>query len=1215
MGNSPSTPAGQTENSSSATSSGKTHHSSTNKQTQVATAAASSSSSGSGATGTTSGPVRGSHSNIPIHPPSASTNSPLRPSPTPYVPMTQHRPAPPPAPAQPRQQQQQPHQQHRLSQYAPTPYQLHLQNTNNQTLHSRPQQPNLGLQRMTNHTQPSPSQPTAAADDEIPTIVLQEQMETMLIEIATTESRVRELREELDTFESHPIFQTMMLAWLLSFNPGDYSMQRLGDLKRDALRAWEPVLASFKQGHFTEQNLTEFEEQLFHSIIQDVISHANMIVGSTLPPEQLIQNLIQVAHTELESARKTLEQNRNAYQECQLTLQSRGVTPAVVLDSPEIQRQIEEEKRMKQEAKLAKDRKMKELAAQRLQEEERLRGARMREQERQREQDRQREQERQRERERQLEEQENQRKLDARRKEQEETRKKQEESRKKTEELRQKLLANPTTPGRSSAATTPNTNQFAGHVSGRPKASSVSVPTALPPYAPLYGRRVHAESPAAFGVSFAEEETVLTDQDEGARFATPSSTHSAATSGHDHGYPRVSLPGSYPIAAATTEGDEDEVPSTPLLRRTRLNVKTPETGAGQRPMSMMDPSAAAAASSQNASHVHPISEASQHSDSQQPNHPPHPALYPPAQIPVSPVGPEPIHMAMPQPFIPDYSRQDLPHTMPQPALYPPQIISDQEYQDRLANERLEQLRKQTEEMQRELLRSQEQQRLHAMTIQNLEMQGQVPSPGYPPYSHNPPIGPAHDHASDEYQEQYAGHHSYSQYPHPQGYLQQQQSHQNYQPQFPHQQQVYQGYHAEYANEPVPLPYNGPMMNGQDQQFNNYGQYGGYTNQTNTSNWGPGLQQQHPGYMQQQQQQQHHQYPSSLSPAHQHQLYLQQQQQQLQQQQQQQQLPPGQQDGYVEPSSQRTQGAVTYSVSPYGDAYDFGPAPTGARLSAAVTQPTSTTAITPGGQEPENDASSANVLPQIRANPVKAPVRRGPQAILPDEQQQEAAQGSQASQGHGDTDSNSQSESLPPSSVGSGVSNQGVAATDVDPNQRPVSSHSSKNRVEEEEHQENEQEEEEVLQRSMRKSDVASIQASAPSPAPRRSPVPSLTPAVRPANRASQVFPFPTLQPALRSAPRPSLRPAARPVVAGGMASASLETTPSVAKESDDNSMNINMRSMAIATESEHIKGRSSGPSAENEVQEPPTPTRSNSASSDTKKPLVPKKPLALRSKS
>jgi len=203
-----------------------------------------------------------------------------------------------------------------------------------------------------------------ATEDEIPTVVLKEQMESMSIEIATAEHRVRELREELDTFESHTDFSTMMLAWFYSFNPGDYTMNRLEDLKRDALKAWQPVLSSFKEANPSTgsgQSLTEIDLQLFESIIQDVISHANLIVGSTLPPEDLIENIKQVARAELQSARKRLDDNRIAFQECQMTLQQRGVVPASVLA---MQRQMEEEQRQEMEARRAKEQRQKDLEAQ-----------------------------------------------------------------------------------------------------------------------------------------------------------------------------------------------------------------------------------------------------------------------------------------------------------------------------------------------------------------------------------------------------------------------------------------------------------------------------------------------------------------------------------------------------------------------------------------------------------------------------------------------------------------------------------------------------------------------------------------------------------------------------------------------------------------------------------------------------------------------------------
>lgn len=273
----------------------------------------------------------------------------------------------------------------------------------------------------------------------------------MLIEYATTESRVRELVEELDTIQSHPVFSSMILAWFLSFNPGDYSIHRLDDLKRDALNAWTPVLASFLDSSSDGVGNTTVEAQLFDSIVQDVISHANIIAGSTLPPEELIQNLIHVAQTELENTRKALADKSNDLQDLQLKLQSRGaVLPSSVL---EMQRQMEQEQQRVQEAKRAKEQRQREEVEQKRKKEADERQKRERELQRKKQQE-------QRERERQLQEEENRRKEEALRKERQE------------EAMRRQEMSSRPGGSLGSSAVQMASHQGQGHLAGRPKAAS-----------------------------------------------------------------------------------------------------------------------------------------------------------------------------------------------------------------------------------------------------------------------------------------------------------------------------------------------------------------------------------------------------------------------------------------------------------------------------------------------------------------------------------------------------------------------------------------------------------------------------------------------------------------------------------------------------------------------------------------------------------------------
>ncbi|KAF9980850.1 hypothetical protein BGZ65_004603 [Modicella reniformis] len=1113
------------------------------------------------------------------------------------------------------------------------PYRPSQDNNNNGP--TRPQQPINPLSSSLSHS--------ATADDDIPTIVLQEQMDTMLVEMATAESRVRELREELDTFESHPIFQNMMLVWFCSFSPGDYNMQRLEDLKRDARQSWEPVLSSFKEGDGTsgvqEQVLTEIEEQLFESIIEDVISHANMIIGSTLSPEQLIQNLINIAHSELDNARRILEQNRNAYQECQITLQSRGIIPPAVL---EMQRRMEDEQRKEQEVKRAKEQRQRELEAERLRERQReLEAERLREEQRLR-----------RERERQQQEQENQRSLEAQRREQEalcrqhEEALRQQEETQKREQLRLKLEAKS---ARLSASTASHSvsNQTGGHVSsGRLKASSVP-----------------AKSPG-FGVSFTEEETVLTDKDpEDNHTSISSSAHVTGNPGRDHRL-SGSLTTRYPVPNNTShsrrgiETEEEEVPTTPLLRRPRPYHKVPDVG-----VSATTGPAGGSANTQYPPRSHSETPPLSRPEAQLLSH--HHMMYPPPQNPDPPI------MSMPQPHIPDFNGQEysrtinqsqglgqaheIPRSKPPPAMYPPQIISEQDLQDRLAAERLEVLKKQNEEMQRELLRrQQEEQKLHM-----LNMQGPLPSSGYPPYSQQ-------EHTPEEYppqpiQSQFPVHSPYGSYSQHPGYLQQQQNQQNYSNQFPHQQQqqqqqqqVFQVYRAEYANDPNSSLYNGHMMNGQDPQFNQsdlyYAQYGGYSNQANPvggSNWGPNhqqygsftQQQQHQNQQHQNQHQQQHQplqqYPLSLSTSQlymQQQQQLQQQQQQQQQQKQQQQHPDHQQrDAYVDPSSQRTQGAVAYAVSAY-NGYEFGPAPVGIEVSVASLRgpppppptppPPPPPVATAEPEGPENNADSANVLPQIRANP--APVRRAPQAILTEQQLQEAAaRAAEAAEEDREPHSPQPGTTEDSTSVQSAPANQ--ASQDLGP--------SSETGAEAGE----EDEEEEVLQRSVRRMNITPTSAPtstiscpnlaapvssprrSPSPSPRPTPLPSLRPSgnssrsdPQVARRVSQVFPFPGQRAIPREPPVPVPRPTT--IFGGVMATSSSSQEPTTNSLEDGDRHNflvVNTSRSQQDNNNTEEAAQSSSSSSSPAPQTPSTPIIRSP--SDGKRPVVPKKPLSLRS--
>ncbi|KAF9539927.1 hypothetical protein EC957_004856 [Mortierella hygrophila] len=1029
----------------------------------------------------------------------------------------------------------------------------------------------------------------AAAEDEIPTIVLQEQMESMLVDMTAAEFRVRELREELDTFESHPIFSSMMLAWFLSFNLSEYNHNRIEDLKRDALKAWQPVLNSFMEGAASD-NLTEIDVRLFESIIQDIISHADMIAGSNESPENLILNLKRIAHTELDHARRSLEQNRIAFQECQITLQARGVVPAAVL---EMQRSMEEDTRREQEAKRAQEQRQREIVAerqnalvaerqrerQRQQEEEEERLRREQEREEMQKRDREREEKQRRDRERELERQRRER---------------------AEEEIRHKALAAARDKvARPASSNTPSSTHAAGHMVGRPKATSVSVPG----YDPNFQKRMHAESPAVYALNISEEETVIGDSPVQAEHLAPY--------------------------------DDGEVPSTPLLRRNRP-VKVPEPavpgGAGMVSTSGVDSKVTPNNQYGYPNNNRTMPQHQHHADSsgQYVNHAANQAGY-------QGQGPEmQMQMQMPMPLPYEYNGhtnnqpQDMSYANKQthpaqnvsdanPALYPPQIISEDELNNRMALEQLEQIKKRNDEILRDI---QEQQRIHAITIQNLEMQGTLHDGGQDTL-----------HAQGQFQPQ-TPYMSAQGYPPPPQHVQQ--HHHGHQ-------QGYQGYQGDFVADQSGVTYNnGGAMNGQGQEaghqgdmYNNYQHYQGYNHgnmNPNNSNWNAQQQQQqqqqqHSGYIQQLQQQQQ-QYPASLTPAQ-----LQQLQQQQQYQQQLQMEPEGSlKNGYTGDHRLRRVQSVSYSTSPFGHEYDFGPveAKVGAgvvRMQQPVQQPVQqpepakeqsppTTQV----HEHENDASSANVLPQIRAKPANLANRRAPHVILSEAEQEAAAKAlkemqeeEEAEEGVAATEVSEetvvereiplpvkdkvlvairQSSRPQPTEVATYEVGHAEEAQEVEnQGQQRGSSQEEKQRrgVDEED------DEEETLHRRVRRMHVSPKPVMyTPKPTPQPAPPTSQERKERLVTPTQSQVETPVVAP--RRSPRPSPRPAPRPV--GGMVRSSQEP-------------------LSVGV-SGHRAGNSE--SSEGEKMTPMTPTE---PSVDTKRmslhrspsspPVVPKKPLALRS--
>ncbi|KAF9901650.1 hypothetical protein EC991_005837 [Linnemannia zychae] len=1080
-----------------------------------------------------------------------------------------------------------------------------------------------GFRPMRNSREPSSSHSASAAtEDEIPTVVLQEQMEAMHIDIVTAELRVRELREELDTFESHPIFSSMMLAWFLSFNLSEYNINRLEDLKRDALKAWQPVLSSFMEGSESD-NLTEIDVRLFESIIQDIISHADMIAGSNESPENLILSLKKIAHNELDNARRSLEQNRVAFQECQLTLQARGVIPDAVR---EMQRSMEEERKKEQEAKRAKEQREKELAAER---QKALAAERQRERQRKQEEEEER-----------LRREQEKQKRDREREEKQRRDREREEERQRREFQEEEIRHNALAASRvklatqSAQTTTSSTNHAANHLAGRPKASSVSVPGSYPVYESAFAKRMHAESPAVFAMNISEEETIVSDsQAEAGRFGAHNQFN------HDK-------PGQLGVysAAHAQAADDGEVPSTPLLRRNRPKVPQPAV-ATKVASTVADPSAIP-----NNQYGYPASHAS------------HQAVYPGQGANMQVPGTEmPMPMPMPQPYVTDYNRtgdqghtkqtQDMSHTNHQthsaqhvpethPALYPPQIISEDELKNRVALEQLEQIKRRNDEILRDI---QEQQRIHALTMQNLEMQGhhhhqqQQGQHGYPSYSH---AGGMHDGGQDAL-------HVQGQFQGQTPYMTAQGFPQHVQHQHSHQQQGYQGYQGEYSADQSAANYNGGILNGQEPvhqgDMYNYQQYQGYNHGIMTSsapNWN--VQQQYPGFNQQQQQQsmqqqqqQQQQYPASLSPAQLQQL---QQQQQYQQQLQMSPVEPTTPttNGYADHRLHRVQ-SVSYSTSPYGHEYDFGPVEVKiggiVRMQQPVQPPVPVKRLSPPvTPEHENDANSANVLPQIRAKPANLANRRAPQVILSEAEQEAAAK---ALKEMHEEEEEEQQRLQEEESASTEVSEETVVERGMQQPQRPasdkelpevrltsrpktvhVATHESEHTAEEEVprgggqdrqqhgngYEEEEEEEEESLHRRVHKMRVT------PRPAvytPKPTPIPA--PPTSQERKKAQLTPTQPETPvaAPRPSPRPSPRPAARPV--GGMARASQEplSTGSSGHRPAHSEDQRSISSVASETRSpEEEKFTPTEPSIDTK--------RMSLHRSPSSPPVVPKKPMALR---
>ncbi|KAK3810452.1 MAG: hypothetical protein JOS17DRAFT_764366 [Linnemannia elongata] len=404
--------------------------------------------------------------------------------------------------------------------------------------------------------------------------------------------------------------------------------------------------------------------------------------------------------------------------------------------------------------------------------------------------------------------------------------------------------------------------------------------------------------------------------------------------------------------------------------------------------------------------------------------------------------------------------------------------------------------------------------------------------------------------------------------------------------------------------------------------------------SNSSNWNAQQQQQqqhqqYSGYIQQQQQQQ--QYPASLTPA---------QLQQLQQQQQyQQQLQMSPEDspknGYAGDRRLHRVQSVSYSTSPFGHEYDFGPVEakigTGiVRMQQPVQQPAQPSQPAKKQSPPatpvhehENDANSANVLPQIRAKPANIANRRAPHVILSEAEQEAAAKALKEMQEEEEAEADvaatevseetvverkmplpAKDKMLPAIRQSSRPQTTEAATYGVERAEAQESENQEQQRgngQEDEQHKgvDEEDDEEETLHRRVRRMHVSPRPAVyTPKPTPQPAPPTSQERQKERLSTPTQPQPEnPVAAP--RPSPRPSPRPAPRPV--GGMARSSQEP-------------------LSVGV-SGHCAGNSE--SSEGESMTPMTPMTSTEPSVDTKRmslhrspsspPVVPKKPLALRS--
>ncbi|KAK3844865.1 MAG: hypothetical protein J3R72DRAFT_437298 [Linnemannia gamsii] len=343
------------------------------------------------------------------------------------------------------------------------------------------------------------------------------------------------------------------------------------------------------------------------------------------------------------------------------------------------------------------------------------------------------------------------------------------------------------------------------------------------------------------------------------------------------------------------------------------------------------------------------------------------------------------------------------------------------------------------------------------------------------------------------------------------------------------------------------------------------------------------------------------------------------------------------NGYADRRLERVQ-SVSYSSSPYGNEYDFGPVEMKiggiVRMQQQVQPPVQqtetakkqsppvppVTPVTPVTPEHENDASSANVLPQIRAKPANLANRRAPQIILSEAEQEAAARALKEMNEEEVEEQQQQEEETATEASEETVVERGMPTQQQptkDKQQPPIRLASRPKPVEDttyeveeaqqrqqrEDEDEDEDEEDESLHRRVHRMRVTPRAAMyMPKPTPMPAP-----PTSQERKKGGQLTPTQSevSVSAPRASPRPSPRPAPRPV--GGMARASQEPLSTGSSGHRPASSEDRKSISSVTSETRSLDGESINPT------EPSIDNKRVSLHrSPSSPPVVPKKPMALR---